>query len=1019
MQRTIAYVGTLISAAVLTASAPDSGPGRPVLLQETFDRNTRGWAENGFGGEKSLCFGPKCSLKPHDMNLVSGRYVIDHRQDGDISAYSTIAAPVGAQGDFGIAVELEKISGTDDFGYGVVFGRQNDQNYHQFLVSGTGRFMLSERFEGKWVGIVPWSASGAVRKGNAKNQFRVERVGERVLLFVNGVLVAVFPFPDPIPPGIGFVAYGRMKIAADDLLVLGPGGVSAPAEEVERKLDGLSRENLKTGARLQGEGALVESMRAFRRAALAGTALADSKRFDHRIVSYATQGLALSLSKLGKFDHALQVYESTLKVLAAAGTDSDRVPVLMEMGALYAKLGDETRAKGVIAEATEMARKTGKVEAAAIGMAHLAALEGRTDRAMNLLSEALVLLKKTGKTGAAASIQLALGSGLLDRGDPDAALASLSEAAEFFRARNDNENAALAYVNMGTAYERKKRLDEALAHYNQALQMYTDRHARPQMASTSVLIGRLVFEKGDFAGSVRYFAYACDLIDGLRRDVEGETRRDYFSKQRLAYEYWVKALIAKGDLTGALEVAEAASAKFLSEKLGERRILTKDAAAKPAEVLARLDTKTAYVHLANVNWSHVDLMVGDRAGLHAGRAVLADVWRDVPANAVTLVRSGAGAAATRGVAIRALSGKETAAERKTLEEFVDAYRVLLATPAPGDAENAARAAMARRLYDWLLGPVEKYIADRDWLIIRAEGALALIPFETLVMPDGRYLVEKYHVTYVHSLSVWDSLSKRERGPAKQAVLVLGGADYRSSGRNVPPVASGAVAHRKMTETLDRLSKSEPVADAYEAFGIGDWPPLAGTLAEAKAIGGLFRSASVVTGARVSEQTIKDMSRRGALKDFGVIHFATHGVAVPELPELSALVLSQPVGTGGAGEDNYLNMREIATLDLRADFVNLSACETGLGRIYDGEGVVGLTQAFLIAGANGLAVSLWQVADESTREFMVGMYSRARAKGMGFDRAMTEMKREFIRHPRYSGTFHWAPFIYYGVTAARG
>jgi CHAT domain-containing protein len=91
----------------------------------------------------------------------------------------------------------------------------------------------------------------------------------------------------------------------------------------------------------------------------------------------------------------------------------------------------------------------------------------------------------------------------------------------------------------------------------------------------------------------------------------------------------------------------------------------------------------------------------------------------------------------------------------------------------------------------------------------------------------------------------------------------------------------------------------------------------------------------------------------------------------------------------------------------------SACETGLGKIYRGEGVVGLTQAFLVAGANGLSVSLWQVADESTKEFMAGVYRMVMEKEVSYDIAMTAMKREFIKSKKYGEPFYWAPFVYYG------
>jgi hypothetical protein len=110
------------------------------------------------------------------------------------------------------------------------------------------------------------------------------------------------------------------------------------------------------------------------------------------------------------------------------------------------------------------------------------------------------------------------------------------------------------------------------------------------------------------------------------------------------------------------------------------------------------------------------------------------------------------------------------------------------------------------------------------------------------------------------------------------------------------------------------------------------------------------------------------------------------------------------------------MGEIAELDIKADFVNLSACETGLGKIYGGEGVVGLTQSFLLAGANAVSVSLWMVADESTSQFMVSMYDRIQDKEISYADAMTEVKRRFINGNYgevYKAPYYWAPFVYYG------
>ncbi len=214
-----------------------------------------------------------------------------------------------------------------------------------------------------------------------------------------------------------------------------------------------------------------------------------------------------------------------------------------------------------------------------------------------------------------------------------------------------------------------------------------------------------------------------------------------------------------------------------------------------------------------------------------------------------------------------------------------------------------------------------------------------------------------------------------------------------------------------------IEEGESTRSAYDELGLSGWVNLPGTLTEVMQIMSIIPLCTTYTGADVSEYNIKELSDNGSLNNYEVLHFATHGLVVPEIPELSAVVLSL-FEEEENNEDGYLTMKEIAMLGINADFVNLSACETGLGKIYGGEGVVGLTQAFLIAGANGLSVSLWQVADESTMQFMIGMYKLVEEEGYSYDEAITEMKRRFINSVTtdgadYSKPFYWAPFVYYG------
>ena len=143
-----------------------------------------------------------------------------------------------------------------------------------------------------------------------------------------------------------------------------------------------------------------------------------------------------------------------------------------------------------------------------------------------------------------------------------------------------------------------------------------------------------------------------------------------------------------------------------------------------------------------------------------------------------------------------------------------------------------------------------------------------------------------------------------------------------------------------------------------------------------------------------------------------MHFATHDFVNSGRPELSGLLLAQDTTSG---EHGVLYSGEIYNLKLNADLVVLSACETGLGKIQKGEGIIGLTRALLYAGAKNIIVSLWQVADESTSDLMVDFYKNSLvSKGqISYSEALRNAKLKMISEGKYAHPIFWSPFILIG------
>ncbi|MDP6433100.1 MAG: CHAT domain-containing protein, partial [Candidatus Scalindua sp.] len=297
--------------------------------------------------------------------------------------------------------------------------------------------------------------------------------------------------------------------------------------------------------------------------------------------------------------------------------------------------------------------------------------------------------------------------------------------------------------------------------------------------------------------------------------------------------------------------------------------------------------------------------------------------------------------------------------------------------------------------------------------------------------NGQYLVENYHINYVQSVDIRKLIKKREHSDKRKPLLAFGGAVYEEAAYDAEVIENEAQMalfkkniYSDLKNIRQELAEKKVFSDfvniryirnAYNGLGIGTWPDLPDTLNEVKNINKVIKRSDIFTGSNVTEKDVKELSKNWTLYNYKVLHFATHGLVVNEVPELSAVVLSQFEKDEGK-EDGYLRIEEIAELDFQADLITLSACETSLGRVDGNAGIMGFTQSFILAGANAVSISLWRAAGESTSQFMAAMYGMVQDKGIGYAEAITEVKRRFISGSfgeKYKAPYYWAPFVYYG------
>ena len=300
--------------------------------------------------------------------------------------------------------------------------------------------------------------------------------------------------------------------------------------------------------------------------------------------------------------------------------------------------------------------------------------------------------------------------------------------------------------------------------------------------------------------------------------------------------------------------------------------------------------------------------------------------------------------------------------------------------------------ISKVLYNIYVKPFESLIEGKKKLIICADEMLQIFPFESLVMPDGRYLGEVFEITYTPGFSILKYLSMRSYNENKK-MITFGNPDYSEYH---PENLTG--------RALD-----------YSLFGIKSWTELPGTQKELSAIDKTFNVVISKTGQNLSETILKEMSRNGSLRESSILHFALHGIAGPaSSKEDNSLVVTEP---DGGNEDGLLQFSEALNLNLNAELACLSACESGINQIEGDGSMVTIGTAFMAAGAKAVIVTNWSIDDEATATFMSEFYSRVLKHKIPFSKALAETKQKFIRGDfgeKYRKPLYWAPFKYYGL-----
>lgn len=278
------------------------------------------------------------------------------------------------------------------------------------------------------------------------------------------------------------------------------------------------------------------------------------------------------------------------------------------------------------------------------------------------------------------------------------------------------------------------------------------------------------------------------------------------------------------------------------------------------------------------------------------------------------------------------------------------------------------------LYTLLVEPAEKALKSRKTVAIAGDGPLWRLPFQALQGSDGKPLVTRFTMFYAPSLA---SLLRAPEAPSKRTVLAIG--------------------NPRFSDDVAASIRSRTRAD------LGDLPEAA---VEARKIAALYGRAQsrLLTGREATERAMKEHAG-----EFDVLHIAAHAIADDDRPLYSGIVLARD----SAAEDGLLEGREITRLDLRARLAVLSACSTAQGSVRQGEGLIGLSWAFLVAGCPTIVATQWRVPSASTATLMIEFHRELARGGTSAAVALRRAQMKVMKDPEHRHPFYWSAFVVVG------
>ncbi|MBK8316527.1 MAG: CHAT domain-containing protein [Acidobacteria bacterium] len=571
-------------------------------------------------------------------------------------------------------------------------------------------------------------------------------------------------------------------------------------------------------------------------------------------------------------------------------------------------------------------------------------------------------------------------------------------------------------------YQAYNDYPNAITYAKKAISIALDRNDHKNYYLASTTLGECYLALKNYELAYQHLVQAIQILEKMRHRIIGQEyeKQLFFEQKTAAYHAMIELLVSQNKPLEALKFADKTKARTLNETMsqgiiervsGNPSVLMREEKRINLQImeisrLLREESLKSQPSIASINKLNEQIASTRKTylDLQSNSTILRPEFKDEFMSGESTISPGLKKALSKshmaileyvvredGVYLFAISKSAHDTDisikrykinitKKELKEKVSDFHDLISK------RSVSFMALSRDLYDLLIKPAENDLKNMTAICFVPDDILWNFPFQAAQGSDNRFLLEQYSIYYAPSLNTLSMLSEdiRPNGSHKNLSFL----SYAN-----PPVAS-----------KDSLIRGNSRRNAVFA-------PLPEAEVEVNKISRLFSKghSRALVGEKAVESSFKTLA-----SEYKNIHLATHGVLNNQNPMNSYLLFSD---VGDEKNDSLLEAREIANLDLDADMVVLSSCETARGSIRRGEGVVGMAWAFLSAGARSTVVSQWKVDSTATASLMVNFYgnmfrNKARTR-MTRSESLRQASLKLMKDNRYRHPFYWAGFIVIG------